>query len=229
MMTIRAEDIRSWFRELARALEEEQDLLDGLDAGAGDGDHGATMVLGIRRVLKTIDNPADTTPGTVLKTAGRSFAGVGGSIGPLWGMALLRAGQVAGAADLIDGATLAVIASSAGDAMTDIGSARPGDRTLLDAAIPAAQAFSETQARTGNPVEAARAAHQAALAGARATASMTPRRGRASRNASLARGRVDPGAASVALAWTVAVAPEQRQAWRHVAIAGPEPVLGEMP
>ncbi|MYW01409.1 DAK2 domain-containing protein, partial [Streptomyces sp. SID3343] len=77
-------DIENWLRALARALGEEQNLLDELDAGAGDGDHGATMVIGFRRVIAELDRTsfADRPPAELLRTVARAFSGVGGSIGP---------------------------------------------------------------------------------------------------------------------------------------------------
>jgi phosphoenolpyruvate---glycerone phosphotransferase subunit DhaL len=205
-------DMRAFLKALGGKLAEHQDLLDFLDAGAGDGDHGATMVMGFRRVLRIADQDYDT-PAQLIKAAGRAFAGVGGSIGPLWGMGMLRAAQTAEGRPRLDGRDVARALLAAAQAAAETGRSQPGDRTLLDAAVPAAQAFAASIDGGSDTAEAARAGWRAALEGARATAVMTAARGRASRNPSLAAGRVDPGCASVALAWTVAACPEDEQSW----------------
>jgi dihydroxyacetone kinase len=211
-VTIGTSEIRAFLEALGGKLAEHQDVLDSLDAGAGDGDHGATMVMGFRRVQRIVGQD-DGTPSQLLKAAGRAFAGVGGSIGPLWGMGLLRAAQVTEGQSRLDGRAVARALLAAAQAAADIGRARPGDRTVLDAAVPAAEAFSASVDGGSDASAAALAGWRAALEGAAATAVMTAARGRASRNPALAAGRVDPGCASVALAWTVAVRPGDERPW----------------
>ncbi|MYV98003.1 DAK2 domain-containing protein, partial [Streptomyces sp. SID3343] len=118
-----------------------------------------------------------------------------------------------------DGAALAQALHAAADGMAHIGSARRDDRTLLDAMYPAADAFAASWNSLHDLALAARAGLDGALDGAAATRTMTARRGRASRNAGLAGGRVDAGAASVALAWTTAVPGTDRELWRHTVAA----------
>ena len=206
--------VSSWLRSLATALAEFQNVLDELDAGAGDGDHGATMVMGFRLVIKQLDELPDTAePADVLRATANAFAQVGGSIGPLWGSALLRAARCCTGPSLdIDMLASALAAAATG--MTNIGSAHPGDRTLLDAFVPSAQAFAHAAQNGANLHAAAQQGYEAALAGATSTATMPARRGRAARNPELAAGKVDAGAASIALAWTIAVAPAQMDRWR---------------
>lgn len=211
-MTVSTSDVRAWLGALAEKLAERQDLLDALDAGAGDGDHGATMVIGFRRVQSVAGQDYDT-PAQLLKAAGRAFAGVGGSIGPLWGMGLLRASQVIDGQAHLDGHATVRALVAAAQAAAEIGGASPGDRTLLDAAIPAADAFAAAIARGSDSRTAAEAGWGAALEGTAATAAMKAARGRASRNPALAEGTVDAGCASIALAWTVAVCPQGEQLW----------------
>jgi dihydroxyacetone kinase-like protein len=215
MTSVDANGVRQWLRTLNQMLLSEHDRLDQLDSGAGDGDHGATMVLGFRRIMAVLDDRA-VSPCDVIRTAGRSFAGVGGSIGPLWGLAFLRAAQAVDGHESLDGAALAKALNAAALAMQTTGSAQPGDRTLLDAALPAAQAFADAVKVGGQIDDAAAAGWRAALDGARATAEMVAKRGRASRNPTLAVGRVDPGAASMALAWTAAVCPGALDEWRSL-------------
>jgi phosphoenolpyruvate---glycerone phosphotransferase subunit DhaL len=214
-------EICHWFIALGQSLTKYQDLLDDLDSGAGDGDHGATMVMGFRRVTRAMQQDIPT-PAQGLKIAGRAFAGVGGSIGPLWGLGLLRAAQALPNEPFIDGADISAALLAAAAAAAEIGSARVGDRTLLDAMHPAVERFAESFSKTGDARTAALSGWEAALRGAAATATMTATRGRAARNPALAVGRVDPGAASVALAWTAAVRPDALAVWRS-AIGGTSP------
>lgn len=206
-------EIREWLDRLGSMLAAEQDALDELDSGAADGDHGASMVMGFRRVLAG-SYTHDDTPAQVLRTASRLFAGVGGSIGPLWGMALLRAAQAVDGAPVLTGELIATALAAAAAGAAEVGSASVGDRTLLDALVPSADTYALTIAETGDAMAAARAATGAALTGARATAHLKAARGRAARNPALAAGRVDAGAASVALAWIAAVDPGAVERWR---------------
>jgi phosphoenolpyruvate---glycerone phosphotransferase subunit DhaL len=205
--------VRAWLIRLADAVALEQDVLDELDGGAGDGDHGATLVLGTRRIVAIVDAEYSSVA-DLLKAASRAFAGVGGSIGPLWGMALLQAAKSLQGDGEITVTAIGDALVHATEAMAEIGSAQRGDRTLLDAFAAAADAFASCAARGESLEAAAQAGLDAALRGAANTAEMTARRGRAARNPRLAARRVDPGAASIALAWVQAVAPERESDWR---------------
>ena len=204
-------EIHEWLDRLGGMLAPAQDVLDELDSGAGDGDHGASMVMGFRRVLAG-SYPDGSSPAQVLRTVSRLFAGVGGSIGPLWGMALLRAAHAVDGAAVLTGELIATALAAAAAGAAEVGSASVGDRTLLDALVPSADAYALTLAETGDATAAARAAMAAALAGARSTADLRAARGRAARNPALASGQVDAGAASVALAWIAVVDPGRSSA-----------------
>jgi dihydroxyacetone kinase-like protein len=219
MTGIGAIEIRDWLDRLGGMLAAAQDVLDELDSGAGDGDHGASMVMGFRRVLAG-SYPGDSSPAEVLRTASGLFAGVGGSIGPLWGMALLRAAQAVDGAPVLTGELIAAALAAAAAGAAEVGSASVGDRTLLDALVPSAEMYGLRLAEACDSTAAARAASAAALDGARSTADLKAARGRAARNPALAAGRVDAGAASVALAWIAAVDPGGGERWREAVCAG---------
>ncbi|MBS1883468.1 MAG: dihydroxyacetone kinase subunit L [Actinobacteria bacterium] len=190
--------------EVRRTIEENRETLDRLDAIAGDGDHGATMVMGWRAVSDAISTEEGASPAEVLRTAAAAFASVGGSIGPLWGTALLRAARAVEGRERLsaeDGLG-AVEAASAG--MAERGRSEEGDKTLLDVVGPASRELAARLGAGEDPGAALRSAGAAAAAAAEATAELTPRRGRASRLAERSRGHVDPGGASVALVWQVA-------------------------
>lgn len=170
------------------ATEAAQAQLDQLDAVGGDGDHGVTMVLGWRAVAAAL-SPPPASPGAALRVAAEAFAGVGGSAGPLWGTALLRAGRT-----FDSGGTVAEAAQAAVEGMCERGRCAEGDRTVVDAMAPAARALTES----GDLQTAA----AAAVEGANRTAELEPRRGRAAYAPERVRGHVDAGAWAAAIFWT---------------------------
>jgi dihydroxyacetone kinase-like protein len=176
-----------------QATEEGQGELDALDAVAGDGDHGVTMVLGWRAAVSALAEPPPDAA-SALRLAAEGFASVGGSAGPLWGTALLRAGRA-----LDRGGTLADAAQAAVEGMCERGRCAEGDCTMVDAMAPAARALAD-----GGDLHAAA---RASAEGAEATASLEPRRGRAARAPDRARGHVDAGAQAASLFWSALAAP----------------------
>jgi dihydroxyacetone kinase len=191
---VTADDVVAALGRVLRATEEAQAELDALDAVAGDGDHGVTMVLGWRAVSAALASPP-ASAAAALRAAAEAFAGVGGSAGPLWGTALLRAARV-----LEDGGPVADAAQAAVDGMCERGRSAVGDRTVVDAMAPAARVLA-----AGGDL---RSAALAASAGAAATATLEPRRGRDARAPERVRGHVDAGARAAAIFWS-AVAGEQ--------------------
>ena len=174
-------------RRVLVATEAAQAELDALDAVVGDGDHGVTMVLGWRAVAAALEKPP-ASAGAVLRVAAGAFAGVGGSAGPLWGTALLRAGRALDA-----GGTVAIAAQEAVKGMCERGRCAEGERTVVDAMAPAARAL----AASGSFQTAAAAAAK----GAASTAAMKPRHGRAARAPERVLGHVDAGARAAAIFW----------------------------
>ncbi|WP_431680864.1 dihydroxyacetone kinase subunit DhaL [Kitasatospora sp. KL5] len=188
----------TWLRALAAAVTAHEAELTALDAAIGDGDHGSNLRRGFTAVLAALDaGAAGDSPGTVLATAGRTLIStVGGASGPLYGSALRAAGKslgetAAGPAE-VAGALDAALAAVQG-----LGGAQPGDKTMVDAFVPAAEAF-RAAAGDGLPA-AAQAAAAAAEQGARSTVPLVARKGRASYLGPRSAGHLDPGAASTAL------------------------------
>ena len=191
----------AWLHEAQAAVTGRADYLTQLDAAIGDGDHGINMTRGFEAVGKAVaSQDADTAPGPLLVLAGKTLvATVGGASGPLWGSALRAAGRSLGDADAFDGDGLAAALDAALAAVVDLGAAQPGDKTMVDALAPAAAALRERFAAGGSVADAVTAAADAAEAGARATAPMQARKGRASYLGERSIGHQDPGATSAAL------------------------------
>ena len=197
-------DLAGGFRELLSAVEAEQARLDQLDAIAGDGDHGATVVMGLRAVVASLPAEPELPPAALLRLAAERFASVGGSTGPLWGTALLRAAQSLERSQASDLPALAGAAEAAAAGIAMRGRCEEGDKTLLDVMAPAARALRAAADAGLTPAEAAARARGAAAEGLTATRDLIPQRGRARRFGDRSLGHEDPGAASALMVWEVA-------------------------
>ena len=193
--------VTTWMSEVAEAVKAESAHLTQLDAAIGDGDHGVNMERGFSAVEKALagQNP-DVPPGRLLIVAGKTLVStVGGASGPLWGVALRRAGRSLGDRESFDGAQLADALQAAIDGIVELGAASPGDKTMVDALVPAVEALRHGLG-AGEPLDRALAqAAGAAEEGARATVPMQARKGRASYLGERSIGHQDPGATSSAL------------------------------
>lgn len=185
----------------ARAIIEAEPELTRLDQITGDGDIGRSLAGGAEAILA--DEP------TLAGLDGADFwrriaqiirAATGGTSGPLYAILALGASHDL-SAERASGEALSGAFAAGVRAVTELGGAAPGDRTMVDALLPA----SDAMAKAGSPAERlARAAH-AARAGAEATADMHPRRGRSSYIGDRVLGHPDPGAVAVAI-WLEAAA-----------------------
>lgn len=173
--------LRSAIQSACQALIGARDRLAELDAVGGDGDLGVTLARGANAVLQELDGYRLDNSGETLRSLGHTLQRVlGGSSGPLYGVLFLRAGSLLRATAHDDVAAWAKACLEACDAISELGGARPGDRTMLDALLPFANRL-EAEAGAGATLEKAlRESLAAAEQGAAATADMIGRRGRAS-------------------------------------------------
>jgi dihydroxyacetone kinase-like protein len=187
--------------EVAGAIREQRDYLTQLDAAIGDGDHGTNMDRGFTAVEKALAGQnGNLPPGRLLIVAGKTLVStVGGASGPLWGSALRAAGRSLGDAEDFGGDGLAVALDAAIAAVVDLGAAAPGDKTMVDALVPASEALKNALESDAPLPLAVAAASEAAEAGARATVPLLARKGRASYLGERSIGHQDPGATSAAL------------------------------
>ncbi len=124
---------------------------------------------------------------------------VGGASGPLYGMAFRRAGQALGDAADVDLPALSAALDAALAGVKQLGAAREGDKTMVDALAAATRAFSKAIVEGASPDDAIGSLAEAAEAGAAATVSMQALKGRASYLGPRSVGHEDPGAVSTAL------------------------------
>ncbi|MCZ2827724.1 dihydroxyacetone kinase family protein [Modestobacter sp. VKM Ac-2986] len=184
------------------AVLAEESALGELDAVAGDGDHGAGMARGITAALRAAQDAvaAGAGAGSVLAVAGQAWSDVGGGTsGALWGAALREAGQVVGDERLLGGPDLLAAVAAFRESVQARGGARPGDKTMVDALVPFAEALQAAVAGDAPMTAAWDAAATAADHGARRTAGYPARLGRARTHGASSVGTSDPGAVSFAL------------------------------
>ena len=197
---MQADVFRAWVVAAGRAVEEQRDHLTQLDAAIGDADHGINLARGFTAVLTALEAATPATPGAVLTLTGSTLISkVGGASGPLYGVAFRRAGKALGDVPDVDLAALAGALEAALAGVQQLGAAREGDKTMVDALAPATGAFSKAISEGASPTDALSALAEAAQAGATATISMQALKGRASYLGPRSVGHEDPGAASTAL------------------------------
>ena len=198
---VRAQTISRWLAEAEDQIRQQSDYLTQLDAAIGDGDHGTNMRRGFDAVGKALAGQGqDTPPGPLLIVAGKTLvATVGGASGPLWGSALRRAGRSLGDGETFGGAELADALDAAIAGVVELGAAAPGDKTMVDALMPAAAALHDALGAGRALEDAVGAAADAAREGAEATVPMRARKGRASYLGERSIGHQDPGATSAAI------------------------------
>jgi dihydroxyacetone kinase-like protein len=187
-------------REMAAAMEEHRKYLTKLDSEIGDGDHGNNMRRGFAAALERLEGGDHATPSDVLKAVSMALIGkVGGAAGPLYGTAFLRASTTL-SGDEVSPQDAADALEAALGGIKQRGKAEVGDKTILDALSPAAEAAKEAAGRSDATVASVlRAAAEAAEEGAESTVPLTARKGRASYLGERAQGHKDPGATSTYL------------------------------
>ena len=185
-------------RAMAEAMEENKKYLTKLDSEIGDGDHGNNMHRGFQAVLKRLDGEEPGSPAEVLKAVSMALISkVGGAAGPLYGTAFLRASASLGDKEDISSEDAAEAIKAALGGVKQRGKAELGDKTIVDALQPAAEASKE--AASGSVTEVFQAAAQAAEKGVEDTVGLVARKGRASYLGERAVGHQDPGATSTYL------------------------------
>ena len=190
-MDFTTQDLKTLFAALAARMARERDALCALDGVIGDADHGIAMEQGTKAAAEA----AQATDGTlqdVFNAAAKGFLNaVGASSGPLYATAFLRAGKAAGTRPFMPRDELRAVIAAMRDGIVQRGKAEPGQKTMLDAWAPAAEA-----AAAGKD---AVAIATAARDGAVSTNAMVATLGRAARLGERSLGHPDPGAVSAAM------------------------------
>jgi len=187
-------------RTIANTALENEKYFCELDGVVGDGDFGYSLARGFEKVLAEWDTLDHTTPGGLLKKVAMVITSrVGGVSGTIWGTAFLRAGMVAGTKTDLSKEDVIAMFRSAIEGMKKRGETELGDKTLLDALIPAVDKLEESfkEGITGKAAlkEAAVVARQCA----EATRPMIAKKGRAAYTGERSIGTLDAGAVAIAV------------------------------
>lgn len=187
-------------RTIAQTAVDNETYFGDLDAVVGDGDFGYSMARGFEQVLAGFDDFDRSDIGTFLKKVAVTITGrIGGTSGPIWGTAFLRAGAVAAGKMALEPADVVAMLRAAVEGIKQRGQAELGDKTLLDALVPATDALERELDAGSGSTAAIQAASTAAREAAEATKDMVARRGRAAYTGERSRGSVDAGATAVAV------------------------------
>jgi dihydroxyacetone kinase len=192
-------------RAICAALTQAEPKLTAMDQAVGDGDLGISLARGAAAILAEMPGYDLARPSEALKAMSATLRrALGGTSGPLYAVFLLRAARTLEGAGTADAAAWAEAFAQGAAAIGQLGDARPGDRTMLDAMVPAADAL-KTALLSGLDLETSlKRSVVAAQEGTEATATMSPRRGRSSYLGDRVAGKPDPGAEAVAI-WLAAV------------------------
>jgi dihydroxyacetone kinase-like protein len=199
-MELTSDLLMACLRRIAAVLHEQRQYLTDLDAAIGDADHGSNMDRGFTAVASRLDGAAGQSPDALLKLVATTLIStVGGASGPLYGTAFLRAGTaVAGKSSLtVDDCLTGFTAAVQG--VKERGKATTGEKTMVDALVPAQEAFAVAAGEGFDLPKAFSRAAEVAEAGAKATIPMLATKGRASYLGERSIGHQDPGATSAAL------------------------------
>jgi dihydroxyacetone kinase-like protein len=192
--------VTAWLRAFAAEVAAHRDELTELDAAIGDADHGVNMDRGMQAVLGRLPAPDESAPaplGPLFKSVGMTLVStVGGAAGPLYGTFFLELGKATADATALTAAEWATALTTAVTGVQTRGKAEPGDKTMVDALLPAAAALRDAAAGGATPAAATRAAADAAAQGMRTTTPLVARKGRASYLGERSAGHQDPGATS---------------------------------
>ncbi len=184
---------------LIDTIESNGAMLSEIDGATGDGDHGINMSKGARRTRELLGDREVTTAEGLELLGGVLLAEIGGAMGPLYGSFFNEMGTACQGAEATDKETFGNMLNAAVEVMQDLGGAKVGDKTMMDALLPAHDAYRSALAGGANFPTALRRMADAGERGKESTRGLVAKLGRASRLGERSRGTLDAGATSCAL------------------------------
>lgn len=192
-----AKQAEAMIKFMAAGIGEHKDTLTALDAEIGDADHGINMARGFDRVTDKMSIARYELPAEVFKdVAMMLMSAVGGSAGPLYGSFFVKMAMRFRGEESISPELFGLALSDGVNGVMSLGKGVRGDKTMLDALIPACDAYNKAVDDGDNIENALKKAFEAAKEGAEATIPLVARKGRASYLGERSAGHKDPGAAS---------------------------------
>ena len=196
-MSVGYDDVVRMIRAFAATVAEQKEYLTELDSAIGDADHGINMDRGMRAVITKIDAQETTDVGALLKTVGMTLVStVGGAGGPLYGTLFLQMGTATAGKETLEAPDWAAALDAAVTGVQARGKAVLEDKTMVDALIPARDAYRQALEEGASFANALRRSTAAAEDGMKATVPLVARKGRASYLGERSAGHQDPGATS---------------------------------
>ena len=193
-------DVEAVVRTIAEVAVANEKYFGDLDAVVGDGDFGYSMARGFELVLSGWADFDRADIGTFLKKIAVTITSrIGGTSGPIWGTAFLRAGAKAGTATELSADQVIELLRASIEGIKARGKSDVGDKTLLDALVPAVDAIEERVRGGDSAVAVLKAAALVAREQAEATRGMIAKRGRAAYTGERSIGTLDAGAVAVAV------------------------------
>jgi len=196
-MAVSLPAVIEWLHALQRAYAQRRDYLTELDSAIGDADHGSNMDRGFTALAAELAAAPPSDIAAAFRLAATVLIKtVGGAAGPLYGTFFLRAAAAcAGKTELAPSDVVAFFEAGV-EGVRQRGKAEAGDKTMLDALLPAAAAMRASLADHAQLPAILAGAAQAAESGMRATIPLEARKGRASYLGPRSIGHQDPGATS---------------------------------
>jgi dihydroxyacetone kinase-like protein len=191
------DEVVRMIRAFAATVAEQKGYLTELDSAIGDADHGINMDRGMKAVIAKIDGQQPTDIGSLLKTVGMTLVStVGGAGGPLYGTLFLQLGVATAGKETLEAPDWAAALDAAVTGVQARGKAELEDKTMIDALIPARDAYRQALEEGASFADALRRSAAAAEDGVKATVPLVARKGRASYLGQRSAGHQDPGATS---------------------------------
>jgi len=197
-MAVNKKDVLVFIKAFKAKMKEHRQVLTDLDQAIGDGDHGINMDRGMKAVGEKLPSVEDKNIDDILKAVGMTLVStVGGASGPLYGTAFMRAGMKMKGKETLDAADINEMFEAAIEGIISRGKATTGEKTMLDALVPAKEAYNKAIAEGKSITEALTIAEQAAWDGVEYTKTIIATKGRASYLGERSIGHQDPGATSI--------------------------------
>lgn len=198
MTSIEATEL--FVRTLAGVAIQNEKYFADLDGVCGDGDFGISLAAGFSKVMEQWDALDRSTPGALIKSVSMTIASrVGGVSGAIWGTAFLRASLAAGTKQELTADDVVAMLKAATEGMKKRGQSDLGDKTLLDAYVPAVDEFARVLGEGGNTAQAIQAASIVARQKTEEIKPWIAKRGRASYTGERSCGTYDAGSIAIAM------------------------------
>lgn len=197
-MAVNKKDVLVFIKAFKEKMKEQRQYLTDLDQAIGDGDHGINMDRGMKAVGEKLPAVEDKNIDDILKAVGMTLVStVGGASGPLYGTAFMRAGMKMKGKETLEAADISEMFEAAIGGIISRGKATTGEKTMLDAIVPAKEAYNKAIAEGKSITEALTVSEQAAWDGVEYTKTIIATKGRASYLGERSIGHQDPGATSI--------------------------------